>query len=66
MAALFGAFGDCAILGERTGIRIATSEHVAFTTDQIAVRGTVRYDIKVHEQGNTSTAGALASLKTAA
>jgi HK97 family phage major capsid protein len=66
VCALAGSFENCLVLGERAGIRIATSEHVAFTTDQIAVRGTTRYDIKVHEQGDTSTAGALVSLKTAA
>jgi len=66
VCALFGSFENCLLIGDRQGIRIATSEHVAFTTDQIAVRATTRYDIKVHEQGDTSTAGALASLKTAA
>lgn len=66
ICAMFGSFENCLILGERAGIRIATSEHVGFTTDQIAVRATTRYDVKVHEQGDTSTAGALAALKTAA
>lgn len=66
VAALFGAFGNAIVLGERTGIRVAVSEHVGFTTDQIAVRATTRYDIKCHQVGDTSTAGAVAGHKTAA
>lgn len=66
VACLFGAFGDAIVLGERAGIRVAVSEHVGFTTDQIAVRATTRYDIKCHQVGDTSTAGAVAGHKTAA
>ena len=66
VCAYFGNFGQGLLLGERTQIRIATSEHVAFTSDRLAIRGTTRYDLQVHEPGNTSTAGAIVALKTAA
>ncbi len=61
----FGNFDRAVLLGERNEVRIATSEHIAFQTDQTAVRGTVRYDIAVHEAGDTSDAGAIVALKTA-
>jgi HK97 family phage major capsid protein len=64
VSALFGNFSDAAIIGDRSGLEVKLSEHVAFTTDQIAVRGTTRYDIHVHEEGNTSTAGAIVGLET--
>lgn len=66
VCALFGAFGNAVTLGDRAGIAVAVSEHYAFDTDQIAVRATTRYDIKVHEPGDTSTAGGIVGLKTAA
>lgn len=61
---LFGAFGNAVVLGQRSGISVALSEHYKFNTDQIAVRATTRYDIHVHEEGDTSTAGAISGLKT--
>jgi HK97 family phage major capsid protein len=62
--ALFGAFGDAVVLGERRGVRIAISEHFKFDEDKIAVRGTTRYDINCHECGNVSTAGAVVGVAT--
>jgi HK97 family phage major capsid protein len=61
---IFGNFDRAVLLGERNEVRIAVSEHVAFQTDQTAVRATVRYDIAVHEEGDTSTAGAIVGLAT--
>jgi HK97 family phage major capsid protein len=61
---IFGNFDRAVLLGERTEVRIATSEHIAFQTDQTAVRATVRYDIAVHEAGDTSAAGAIVALAT--
>jgi HK97 family phage major capsid protein len=61
---LFGNFPAAVILGDRGGIRIATSEHVAFTSDRIAIRGVSRYDIHVHQEGDTSVAGAIVGLAT--
>jgi len=64
VCAIFGNFDRAVLLGERTEVRIATSEHIAFQTDQTAVRATVRYDVAVHEQGDTSTAGSIVGLST--
>jgi len=47
--AYFGNWQDACALGDRTGIEIATSEHVNFAEDQINIRGTSRYDIQVHD-----------------
>lgn len=65
LCAVFGNFDRAVLLGERNEVRVALSEHIAFQTDQTAVRATVRYDINVHEAGDTSTAGAIVGLKTA-
>jgi HK97 family phage major capsid protein len=64
VCAIFGNFDRAVLLGERTEVRIASSEHIAFQTDQTAVRATVRYDIAVHEAGDASTAGAIVGLST--
>jgi len=57
----------CAILGDLTlGTRfgdrrmttIALSEHTAFTSDQLAIRGIERFDIVVHDVGNASATAA--------
>jgi HK97 family phage major capsid protein len=64
--AFFGAFSQAVIIGDRTGIRIDQSEHAAFENDVVAIRGTTRYDINVHEPGTASVAGAYIALKTAA
>lgn len=66
VCAYFGNWQRAVFLGDRTQVRIATSEHIAFQTDQTAVRATVRYDIAVHEAGDTSNAGAIVGMKTAA
>lgn len=63
------AFGDLqmgAILGNRKGISVMISEHARFTNDQLAIRGTERVDINVHEVGTASVAGSLIVLKTPA
>lgn len=65
VACIFGNFPRAVALGDRGGVRVAISEHVAFTTDRLALRATTRYDINVHEAGDTSTAGAIVGLKTA-
>ena len=62
-------FGDLAMastLGDRRGVTIATSEHYLFNTDEIMIRGMTRYDINVHDLGDTTNAGPLIGLKTPA
>lgn len=65
IVALFGAFSQAVVIGDRTGIRIDQSEHAAFENDVVAIRGTTRYDILVHEPGTASVVGAYVALKTA-
>lgn len=58
------AFGDLAMaatLGNRRGISVMISEHARFTNDQLAIRGTQRFAINVHE-----TAGAVQVMATPA
>lgn len=59
VCALFGDLRRAAKLGDRREVTIATSEHAAFATDQLTVRGTERIDINVHDVGNASATAAL-------
>ena len=63
VSALFGAFNQAVIIGDRVPTRIALSDQFAFDTDRLALRATTRYDINVHE--STAT-GPYVGLKTAA
>lgn len=66
VCALFGAFSQAVILGDRGGIRIARSDDYKFLDDKITLKAASRYDINVHEPGDASNAGAYVALKTAA
>ena len=44
---IIGGYFDLYLLGEREGTNIETSEHAFFIEDQIAFKGTARYDGKV-------------------
>lgn len=58
VCALFGDLARGAMLGDRRMTTIATSEHLNFAEDEIAIRGTQRFDINVHDVGNAdATAG---------
>ena len=48
-ACYFGNWSDGVAFGDRQGVQIATSEHVNFAENQVNIRGTARYDIKVHD-----------------
>lgn len=62
-AAYFGSFLDGLIVGQRTGVELASSTDYAFNEDVLTVRGTVRYDADFHDAGAT---GAFAKLDLAA
>ena len=71
IACLFGDFNAACKFGDRRSMTIAQSDQFLFSTDQIAIRGTERYDFNCHDLGtaNSSAAsreagplGALASL----
>ena len=61
-AILFGSMRAAVMIGDRRSIEIATSEHIKFAEDQIAIRGTERIDINVHSLGDNTTAGPLVAL----
>ena len=53
---LYGAFKLGADFGDRRETTIAISTEYAFANDQIAIRGTERYAINVHDVGTTGNA----------
>lgn len=63
---LFGDLRMAATLGDRRGISVAMSDQVRFTQDQMAIKGTERFDIFVHDLGDGTNAGPIVALKTAA
>lgn len=66
VSALYGSFGDAAMIGSRKEITVALSEHLNFAEDMTAMRAVSRYDILVHESGDGAEAGAYVALATAA
>jgi len=71
IACLLGDFGLAADFGDRRMSTIAFSEHATvdsqsvFERDEVAVRGTERFDINVHDIGDTSAAGPVVGLISA-
>lgn len=63
---LFGDLRMAATLADRRGISVAMSDQVRFTQDQMAIKGTERFDIFVHDLGDGTNAGPIVALKTAA
>jgi HK97 family phage major capsid protein len=58
----FGDLTMAAMMGERRGVTIKRSDHRYFENDQIGLLGTERFDVNVHDMGNTLVAGPLVSL----
>lgn len=71
ICALLGDFTLGASFGDRAQESIAFSEHATiggenvFERDQVAIRGTERFDINVHDVGSSSEAGPIVGLQTA-
>jgi HK97 family phage major capsid protein len=63
---LFGNLSMAAVMGTRRELTIETSNQVAWTTDQIAIKGSQRFDINVHDTGSASVAGPVVALATPA
>lgn len=61
---LFGDLSGAASFGDRRNTTIAFDTSLYFNYDQIAVKGTERLDIVVHDVGNTTTAGPIVALQT--
>lgn len=65
--AYFGDLNMAATLGIRRGVTVsADGGGEYFKNDQVAIKGTQRVAINVHERGDASNAGAMIGLKTAA
>lgn len=65
---LFGDLSMAAMLGDRrqNTIKISDVAGDSFVNDEVWIRGTQRFDINVHDVGDTSVAGPLLGLITAA
>lgn len=63
---IVGFFGDLSMagtLGSRRGVTIASDASRYFELDQLAIRGTQRWDWNGHETGTASVAGPMIALK---
>jgi HK97 family phage major capsid protein len=58
ICALLGDLRMATMLGDRRSYTIMTSEHARFTTDELAIRGTMRWDFKAHDLGNADATAA--------
>jgi HK97 family phage major capsid protein len=58
----FGDLGMAVTMGERRGISIQTSNERYFEYDQVAIKATERFDINVHDIGDSTTAGPFVAL----
>jgi len=66
VCALLGNYRLGTAMGDRRALTLALSTEFKFAEDQLAIRGTDRFDINVHDVGNTSAAGPIVGLITAA
>jgi HK97 family phage major capsid protein len=63
---LFANLGLSSIYARRRDFSVRMYDQVYATTDQLLLQGTMRFDIVHHSVGDTSTAGPVIALKTAA
>jgi HK97 family phage major capsid protein len=61
--AYFGDLSKTIAMGEARGLQIVGDTSVFFATDEVAVRGTTRLDIQVHETGTASACGSMSALR---
>lgn len=66
VCAILGDLSQGALFGDRRGIGVSLSEHDAFQADELALRAVERFDINVFGVGDTSAAGPIVGLITAA
>jgi HK97 family phage major capsid protein len=59
---LFGDLNMSASMGDRRGMTISRSTEYKFAEDQIAIKGTERFDINCHNLGDNTNAGSLVAL----
>ncbi len=63
---IFGNLRAGAKFGDRRMMTISRSTEVFWTTDEIAIKGTQRFQTKIHEPGTTTAVGAFVVLQLAA
>jgi HK97 family phage major capsid protein len=61
-ACFFGDLSQSVMMGTHRGLSVQTDQSLYFNYDAIAVRATERYDINVHDRGDSTTAGGLTAL----
>lgn len=66
ICALLGDFRAGTVFGDRRTLALALSSDFKFAEDQLAIRGTERFDINVHSVGTTTAAGPIVGLITGA
>jgi HK97 family phage major capsid protein len=66
VCAILGDLSLGARFGSRRGETVSSSEHSRFAYDEIEVKATERFDINVHDVGDTTDAGPVVGLITAA
>lgn len=64
IVAYFGDLQMGSTFGNRRDHRIATDAGKYFSEDMIAIRGTERFDIKIHDTGDADSAGSIVALQT--
>lgn len=62
--AYFGNWRELGMIGDRGAVRVARSDDFAFLRDLTTIKATSRYDIVLHEPGDSSNAGAVVALST--
>lgn len=62
----FGDLSMAATMGDRRGIEVATTTERYFEYRQVGIQAVERFDINIHDVGDTSSAGAMIMLATPA
>jgi HK97 family phage major capsid protein len=61
-ALYFGDLSNGVFFGSRRGISLAVDNSLGFLTDTINIRATERFDIVVHDRGDSSISGGIVAL----
>jgi HK97 family phage major capsid protein len=64
--ALFGDLSLAASFGDRRSTTLFSDPYSLSANDQVQIRGTERFDINIHDVGNTTTAGPIVAFASAA
>lgn len=59
---LFGDMNMSVSMGDRRGMTVTRSTEYKFAEDQIAIKGTERFDINCHNTGDSTTPGSIVAL----